>query len=332
MHWWWRQLTSFVEKHRWSSLHHASPCPLLSVTLHVPLSSNFLRAKCPTLRCCSPPTTIDQIEKEEGDPYPLWGFRWFSVLPIRLRCSFLTLCHSFSMLKLIGLKFNSSTRQKLREKSRTKTSVASLWSKEHRRTKGTQVNPSRKNSLRWLCSFSDRWRWSFAEKREIDLVRSASDGMDRRCAIRRSFCKQMIRCSSQSMNFLRIVASVIRKKSPSTSNGSLIVSSSRGRKFDKSFSSRSICRLRYHTNRETKKNWLGESSDETCFGYFGSHPRYKRALQRLWTFCRWADSHSSLARTSTMVGEWHWNVSLHFVVGELFDLVKNGQKRLSDLD
>ena len=55
-------------------------------------------------------------------------------------------------------------------------------------------------------------------------------------------------------------------------------------------------------------------------------------MDRRWAICRRTDFHSSLARASPLVDEWGWNVFLHFVDGQLFDLVKNGQKRLSDVD
>ena len=55
-------------------------------------------------------------------------------------------------------------------------------------------------------------------------------------------------------------------------------------------------------------------------------------MDRRWTICRRTDFHSSLVRASPLVDEWGWNVFLHFLDGQLFDLVKNGRKRLSDVD
>ena len=80
-------------------------------------------------------------------------------------------------------------------------------------------------------------------RRETDLVRSAGGWTDRRWAVRRSFCRAMILYLSQSVGFIRSRARVVRKNGPSTSRGSLAVSSGRVRKCCKSFSSRSTCRL-----------------------------------------------------------------------------------------
>ena len=177
--------------------------------------------------------------------------------------------------------------RKHRETWRTKTPVAFLRSKEHRRTNRsrssrTQVN--RSSPDRWISSGSRRV-WSERKVHRRRTVRWSSVRVERESSARVSLLGPIV-------------------------------------DFD----------ITPTEKQREKKNWLGESSDQSCFGYFGSYPREKRALQRLWEFCGRADSHSFLARASPMGDEWDWNVLLHFFDGQLFDLVKNGQKRLSDDD
>jgi hypothetical protein len=138
--------------------------------------------------------------------------------------------------------------------------------------------------LQWPYKEIDDDDDDYSQRKETDLVRSAGVGTERRCAMRRSFCKQTIRCLSQSMGFMRIKASAVRKKGPSTSNGSFVVTSGRAGKFCKSFSSRSTCRLLHHTLRmrerenEREKDLRGENiengvnliGDETTVGFSSS--------------------------------------------------------------